>query len=97
MNSSNFLNILQDDALDGDGVKRPKFAGFSSVSCGRSASLRCCGLVPGVLKSDKFMLMFMVLVESMEYELGRWETVSTLFGGVISTFTSTGSPASEDD
>lgn len=43
-------------------------------------------------------LMVVVEFESNEYELGRLgDETSTFVGGVISTFTSTDSPAREDD
>ena len=83
--SSNFLYNLHDDALDGDGVKRPKFAAaLSNDSVGSSDSLRCCGL--GVLKSLKLKPKF-VGAESMENEFGTC-TDSASRGGVISTLTS---------
>lgn len=92
--SSNFLYILHDDALDGDGVKRPKLAAvLSNESAGSSDNLRCCGL--DVLKSLKLNPK-LTGAESMEYEFGIC-TDSVSRGGVISTFTSTCSPANDDD
>lgn len=93
--SSNFLYNLHDEALEGDGVKRPKFAAaLSNVSVGSSDNLRCCGLV--VLKSPRFKPKF-VGAESIENEFGICIDSLASRGGVISTFTSTGSPANDDD
>lgn len=83
--------------MDGDGVHRPKLAGFNKPSVGISEYFLCCGLVDGVLKSDKFILKLSVAFESIEYELGSVIVGSESFGGVISTRTSTTSPAIDDD
>lgn len=83
--------------------KRLKLFGFSRLSGVSSDSLRDCGLVLlGVLLGNSghsvgFGLIVLGEFESSEYELGRWlEHISVLAGGVISTLTSTDSPASEE-
>lgn len=85
--------------------RRLKLFGLSRFSGVSSESFRDCGLVllgvvlPGN-SGQRVALGLIVLVEleSREYELGRLvpEARSALVGGVISTFTSTDSPASEE-
>lgn len=77
--------------------------GVSKFSGESSDILRDCGLALGVFagksgQSVTFGLIVFVEVESNEYEFGKFdEQTSALVGGVISTFTSTDSPASEED
>lgn len=83
--------------VEGEGVQRPKLAGFSKPSVGISEYFLCCGLVDGVLlKSDVARHKLRVAVESTEWEVGSG-VCSVSFGGVISTRTSTTSPAIDDD
>lgn len=83
--------------------RRLKLFGLSRLSGVSSDSLRDCGLVLlGVLlgnSGQRVVLGLIVLVEfeSSEYELGRLlEHMSALVGGVISTLTSTDSPARDE-
>jgi len=84
---------------------RLKLFGLSRLSGVSSESLRDCGLVLlGVIfpgnsgQRVAFGLIVLVELETREYELGRLapEPRSALVGGVISTFTSTDSPAREE-